>query len=222
MSNSTLKQSCLEKDLGVYISPDLKPGEQCKSAVNKAVQALYQVQRAFLYRDQKVFVNIYKQYVRCHLEYASPAWNPYYVSDIDKLENVQKRAVNMVHGLEGLSYEEKLNKLNLETLKVRRTKADLTLVFKIIRGFCDVEKNMWFNLVNPSERVTRLSSCQHNIKAQKFRTDMRKNFFSNRVVEVWNSLPTEVKMVESVKSFKNKLKKHSNKRCMNLVKMTFI
>ena len=206
MSDTSLKETCLERDLGVYISPDLKPSEQCKLAANRGIHALYQVQKSFLYRDHKTFVNIYKQYVRCHLEYASPAWNPSNLADIDKLENVQKKAVNLVQGLEGLTYEEKLKKLNLETLRVRRIKADLTLAFKIIRGFSDVDKNTWFHLVDQNNRVTRLSSCQYNLKTQKSRTELRKNFFSNRIINFWNSLPTEVKMCENVKQFKEKLK----------------
>ena len=206
MSDTELQESSLERDLGVYISPDLKPSQQCQLAANRGKQALYQVQKAFLYRDHKIFVNIYKQYVRCHLEYASPAWNPFNLADIDKLENVQKKAVNLVQGLQGLTYEEKLKKLNLETLKSRRIKADLTLAFKIIRGFSDVNKNTWFHLVEHSNIVTRLSSCQYNLKTQRSRTELRRNFFSNRIIEFWNSLPTDVKMCENVKKFKEKLK----------------
>ena len=91
-------------------------------------------------------------------------------------------------------------------MRVRRIKADLTLAFKIIRGFSDVDKNTWFHLVDQNNRVTRLSSCQYNLKTQKSRTELRKNFFSNRIINFWNSLPTEVKMCENVKQFKEKLK----------------
>jgi len=35
-------------------------------------------------------------------------------------------------------------------------------------------------------------------------TDIRKNFFSNRVVNLWNSLPIDIKD-STVKIFKNKL-----------------
>lgn len=113
----------------------------------------------------------------------------------------------MINGLEGLSYPEKLTALNLESLTERRTKADLLLVYKIIKGFCDVDKNTWFSLVGASDRNTQLTSCPMNIKQQRFRTDMRKHFFSNRVVNYWNSLPVDVKMSNSISEFKNKLKK---------------
>ena len=43
----------------------------------------------------------------------------------------------------------------------------------------------------------------HNIKKQQPRTDVRKYFFSNRVVDRWNSLPSDVKKSESIVTFKN-------------------
>ena len=37
-----------------------------------------------------------------------PAWSPWTAADIEKLEKVQKRAVNLISGLKGANYEEKL------------------------------------------------------------------------------------------------------------------
>ena len=42
-----------------------------------------------------------------------------------------------------------------------------------------------------------------NVTLGEGRTDMRKNFWSQRVVEPWNNLPDEVKQVETLDSFKN-------------------
>ena len=207
MNGTTLNQNSMEKDLGILIQSDLKPSEQCVTASRKATQALFLIQKSFLYKDQKTFVLLYKQFVRCHLEYASPVWSPWNTADINLLENIQIKAVKLINGLEGLSYQEKLIALNLESLTERRTKADLLLVYKIIKGFCDVDKKTWFSLVGASDRNTRLTSCPMNIKQQRFRTDVRKYFFSNRVVNYWNSLPVDVKMSNSISEFKNKLKK---------------
>ena len=44
------------------------------------------------------------------MEYCIQAWSPYTQADKDKLEQVQRRAVNMVAGLRGRSYEQKLRK----------------------------------------------------------------------------------------------------------------
>jgi hypothetical protein len=80
-----------EKDIGVLVHNSLKPAKHCEKAANMAGAVLRQIQRNFHYRDRKVFVKQYKQYVLPHLEFASPAWAPWTVADIEKLENVKKR-----------------------------------------------------------------------------------------------------------------------------------
>ena len=77
---------------------------------------------------------MYKTYVRPHLEFAVQAWSPWYVKDIELLEQVQRRAVNMVVGLRAKSYEGKLKELNLTTLKERRERGDLIQVWKYVHG----------------------------------------------------------------------------------------
>ena len=89
----------VEKDVGVMVANILKPSKQCSSAAGKANGVLGQVSRAVKYRDKRTFVQLYKVYVRPHLEYCIQAWSPYTQADKDKLEQVQRRAVNMVRGL---------------------------------------------------------------------------------------------------------------------------
>ena len=48
------------------------------------------------------------------------------------LEKVQRRAISMVAGLKGRTYEECLAELNMDSLEERRLKADMTQVFKMI------------------------------------------------------------------------------------------
>ena len=71
----------------------------------------------------------------CHLEFAIPAWSPWLVGNIEILERVQKRAVNMIVGLRSKTYEEKLTKLGLTTLEICQKHYDLVQTFKILNGF---------------------------------------------------------------------------------------
>jgi hypothetical protein len=80
-----------EKDIGVIIQRNLKPGKQCEKAANMVAAVLRQIERNFHYRDRNVFVRLYKQYVLPHLEFSTPAWAPWLRTDIDKLESVQKK-----------------------------------------------------------------------------------------------------------------------------------
>ena len=51
--------------------------------------------------------------------------------------------------------------------------------------------------------ITRTTSDPLNILRKHSNNEVRKNFFSNRVVEKWNSLPAEVKRVKKVSTFKS-------------------
>jgi hypothetical protein len=116
MGGQQLSVSTAERDVGVTVSDNLKPTDQCKKAAATANAVLSQIQRAFHYRDRHTYVKLYVQYVRPHLEFASPAWAPWTVSDSDCLEKVQERAVRAVSGLQGRTYQDWLHKLGLPSL----------------------------------------------------------------------------------------------------------
>ena len=182
-----------ERDIGVLMSNSLKTSLQCTQAANRAFAILKQITRAFMYRDRKVFLLLYKQFVRCHLEFAIPAWSPWLIQDIEILERVQKKAVNFIVGLSGKTYEEKLSELNLTSLDDRRKKFDLVQTFKILNGHDRVDASIWFTTVGDSaNRLTRNTAYGMNLVATRSRTDIRRNFFSNRVANLWNSLPTDM------------------------------
>ena len=67
-----------------------------KLHANTAIGVLYQILRSFHYRDKYVIKSLYVQYVRPHLEFWSPAWSPWLLGDINKLESVQEKFVKSV------------------------------------------------------------------------------------------------------------------------------
>jgi ribonuclease P/MRP protein subunit RPP40 len=98
----------------------LRPTPQCAKAARTAATVLSQVSRAFHFRDRPIFVTLYTQYVRLHLDFASPGRSPWAQADKECLERVQWKAMRMVSGLESGNYEEKLRELGLMTPKKRR------------------------------------------------------------------------------------------------------
>ena len=207
MNGTVLSKVTEERDVGVKIDHSLKPSKHCASIASKANSILGQMTRSFHYRDRHVFLKLYKTYIRCHLEYCTPVWSPWSKADIDALEKVQERAVNMISGLSSHSYEDKLKELNLQSLAARRERFDMIQTFKIIHKKDNVNSEIFFKLANPSAYVTRLTSCPYNITPQISRLDIRKNFYSNRVINTWNSLPSDLKEAPSVASFKNRYDK---------------
>ena len=104
-----------------------------------------------------------------HLDYAVPAWSPHLRKDIDLIEKVQRRFIRMIPGYSELSYEANLKKLNLTTLEVRRTMADLLEVLKIFKGHTRVDTDALFKFNDTSTRRLR-----HKLFKRRSRLDVRK------------------------------------------------
>jgi ribonuclease P/MRP protein subunit RPP40 len=110
-------------------------------------------------RDRNIFLRLYQQYVRPHLEFASPAWSPWQEGDKECLEKVQRRALGMIAGLKSRDYSERLKELGLTTLEERRHQLDMVQVYKIVNGVGGVSSEQWFkmaeNVREPGERIQR-------------------------------------------------------------------
>ncbi|KAK4821137.1 hypothetical protein QYF61_014232 [Mycteria americana] len=103
---------------------------------------------------------------------------PHYKKDIEVLERIQRRVTKLVKGLEHKSYEEQLRELGLFSLEKRRLRGDLIALYSYLKGGC-------------SEGRVRL--------------DIRKNFFTKRVIKHWNRVPSEVVVSPSLEVFKRRV-----------------
>jgi hypothetical protein len=186
------------------MNSNLKPDGQCGKAAMTAYRVLGQVSRASHYRDRDTFVRVYKLYVQPHLEFAVPAWCPWTKSDAEALEKVQKKAVHMVSGLKSQDYNERLKELEMPTLTQRREKLDMTEMFKIMTKKSAVGPNIWFEKSSREGVMTRQEADPLNVKIPAARLD----FFSVRVCDKWNSLPSEIKNGVNVRSFKTSYRRH--------------
>lgn len=196
MNGAALEETEEEKDVGVTVCSNLKPSAQCARAARTARAVLSQIVRAFHYRDRHIFVRLYKQYVRPHLEFCTPAWSPWTVGDVELLENVQRKMVGMVSGLRTRDYTERLKELGLQTLEERRHQADMCLVHKILHQQAELDPNVWFELATGGPRVTRAAADPLNVRVVAGRLELRRNFFSIRTIEPWNCVPSGLKSVE--------------------------
>ena len=203
MGGSVLETVEYEKDVGVIIHQSLKPSMQCARAAARANAILGQLSRAVSYRDKVTFIKLFKVYVRPHLEYAVVSWSPWTVEDKEVLEKVQRRAVGMVSNLRGRTYEARLAELGMTTLSDRRVRGDMIATYKIMSGKDKVEPGVFFDLVAEGAGPrTRAVTGVQNIRVVGSRLDLRRYSFSQRVVNMWNSLPDTLKGVGTVLGFK--------------------
>ena len=93
------------------------------------------------------------------------------------------------------------------SLKDRRLYIDLIETYKIIYGISCNDPSKFFNLTGSRRiRMTRQSEYSRNIIPKRSNLDTRRFFFTQRVVEPWNALPSEIKDSPSISIFKTRLK----------------
>ena len=171
--------------------------------------------RSFQCREKTTLTQLYKTFIRPHLEYAVQAWCPYTVKDIETLEKVQRRFVRQITSLKG-TYEEKLSKIGLTTLKARRERGDCIEIFKMLRGLTCVDHKIWFKTLSRSEGpCTRLQADPWALEIQPARLNLRQNSFAIRGPKLWNSLPIEIKQSKSINQFKNAYDSYWQKKSLS-------
>ena len=200
-----LNTSQCEKDLGVYVDPLLNFEKHYEETIKKARNLSYLVMRSITFKTQDIMIPIFKAIIRPILEYGNVVWSPYKRQDIDAIENIQRRYTKCIINMKGLEYEERLSKLKLPSLEYRRIRGDMIETFKFTHDYYD--KKASGDLL----KLTKNSNTKTNgykLDKVSFKTTQYQNFFTNRVVNLWNSLPSHIVNSASVNMFKNKIDRH--------------
>ena len=85
------------------------------------------------------------------------------------------------------------------TLEQRRERGDLIEVYKILKGLTRINPEEFWEV-----RDARNGACLVKELASRGKKQ-RHSFFSYRIIQRWNLLPTNVKMAPSLETFKKRL-----------------
>ena len=181
MGDAVLGRTTQEKDLGITFSAGLKVSEQCGIAASKGNQIMRLGELSHIRRNSYL---CHCTIVSLHLEYCIQAWRSYRKKDIDKLKRMQRRATKIIPELRDLSYESHLWFDNTRDQETKRLRGIQIEVFKIVNGYEDIDRNMFFKLKEGSKTRGHKAA----LVKEQCRLDMRKYLFLKSVINEWNKL----------------------------------
>jgi len=107
----------------------------------------------------------------------------------------------MIRGLEHLSCDKRLRELGLFSLQKRRLQEDLTVAFQYLKGAYRKDGENIFSRAC----CDRTRSNGFKLRQGRFRLDIRKKFFTMRVVRHWHKLPREAVEAPSLEALRVRL-----------------
>ncbi|MEW8542121.1 MAG: reverse transcriptase domain-containing protein, partial [Candidatus Thiodiazotropha sp.] len=203
LKGQQLEEVTTSKYLGVDLSSSLQWKDHIDRTVKKANSTLGFLRRNLRISSSDTKATAYMTLVRPTLEYCASVWNPYTAQSKQQLEMVQRRAAryctNRYHNTSSVT--DMLQDLNWESLESRRTKMQLTMLYKIINDLVDIPPSAY---LTPASTRTR---AHHSKKLRQYstRTDAFKFSFFPRTIPLWNSLPATVAEAPDLVHFKQGL-----------------
>ena len=135
------------------------------------------------------------------MEYGVQACSPFLRRDVDAIERFQRMTTKHVQGLSRLSYEERLEILELFSTDRRRLRGDLVITYCMFTGRTNVNPEEFFSFPHRPN----LRGHHYKVTEPIARLQRRANSFAVRTPKYWNMLPAHVVTAPSLKAFKSRL-----------------
>ncbi|PKU46247.1 hypothetical protein llap_3471 [Limosa lapponica baueri] len=179
---------------------------QCATAAQKANRILACIRRSVASRSRETILPLYSALVRPHLEYCVQLWGAPNIRKTWTCWNTSSSRATNGHkdnqrAGAPLSYEDRLRELGLFHLEKRRLRGDPIAAFQHLKEAHRRDGEGQFI----RECSNKMRGNGFKLKEGRFRLDIRKKFFSVRVVRHWNRLPREVVDAPSLEVFKARL-----------------
>ena len=192
-----------ERDFGVLVDLDLNFRDHTNMVVKKAMSLSRNLFAIFKTNDVDALSKLFVFYIRPLVEYASQVCSPRLRSSIASIERVQRKFSKLIFtrlGHPEFSYEYRLGQLSLDSLEVRRIKLDLLFLFKIIHSPFSPLSAILPPFSSAHTRFSKLTFILPPVNLS-----VLKNFYTMRVISIWNKLPISLRSKPTLASFKRAL-----------------
>ena len=208
-----------QKHLGLILDSKLDFNQHLKEKIGKANIGILMLRKLYRYLPRNALLNIYKSFIRPHLDYCDIIYHKPCCDDIamqnlfcldaqhpnvlftDKIESVQYNAALAITGcIRGTSKEKIYNELGIESLYNRRTFHRLLYFYKIMNNLLPVYLKNEIPQAVPNLHDTR----QHRGTWIATRTNKYNYSFFPHSVNAWGNLSNLIKASPSPNIFKKR------------------
>ena len=213
-----LEYADVEKDLGILINPSFDFNSQIDALLSKANQQFGLLRRTCHFvQDIKRRRALYLKLVRSQFEHCSPIWRPFGKTNIEKFDSFQKKCVKWILSEEEHSYHSlncyfrKCRQANILPLGQRFDFNDLILFHKVIYQDIPLKLPDYLKFYDGSSRLrsTHLDclSIVSDILPNASAPNLLKKSFFYRTHLLWNSVPYEIRSINSKTLFRARIEK---------------
>jgi hypothetical protein len=197
------------RDLGILIEENLSWNSHINNIISTANRVMGLIKRTVGNRAPvNVKLQLYISLVRSNLECNTQVWNGLTKCNRTKLERVQRAATRYILKYPNMNYTERLDKLKLLPLSLRRDMLDVRFFYKCLNGYNTLNVNEFVNFTCNNIVNTRSSHDPNLIRPACCKTLTFKNAFFNRISHSWNALPLSIRSCNTINSFSYQIKKY--------------
>ena len=194
--------------LGIYLDSKLNFKthiNHLSSKISKTICIMYRLRN---YMPSDTLKMLYVSLVQSYLNYCATVWGAAYFSNIKPVFILQKKIIRIITNSDYIAPSmplfEQLRILNIFDLCKFNT---LKFFYKIFNG--NHESFLYFKRLLSDEQVENHYNLRSvNVRGPFADTNRCRQAVLIRGTSLWNSLPNEIKMIQSFNVFKNKLFDH--------------
>ena len=198
------------KLLGVYIDNKLVFDLHISKLCKKAGFHIIAIRRLAKYLNREELLRLFHAFIRSNFQYACIVWHFTSNSNTLKMEKIQRRALRIVMNNYTCSYNDLLLEAKIPSLHVSRIKTIAIETFKCINK---LNPGFLHDLFTINETGYDLRDGQKIQPPKVKTTSFGLNSFRFEAARIWNLIPSEIKLTDSLPAFINGITKWQGPQC---------
>jgi hypothetical protein len=210
IQNTTIHSEPHVKLLGVHLDNKLNFNQHISHITKSASRQLNCLKRIARFLDTPTKLLLYKSFVLSNFNYCPAVWHACGAENTRKLEKVQLRALRFVFNDYTNDYATLLQLANLPSLEISRLRFLAIEVFKARNG---LSPNYISDMFKSTTHKYSLRSKNTLSQTHKRTVIGGTHTFQHTGVQIWNSLPNNLRTTTDIKVFKRLIKTWKGFKC---------